>query len=209
MDYVNNNKENFKIKLQSLRNKFGEKYKIRAINKKYLIWAGVIIGALIVILIGLKVMSSSASSSNSQAQVSTLEKTDIKRNFDFPILDDKGKEVGKISYELTSAELDKNILVQGKFATAVKGKLFFVVNIKLTNNQDKGISINTKDYLRLSVNGDTKELLAPSLHNDPVTVQPISIQYSRLGFVVTTEDENFVLQVGEIKGSKQKIEVNF
>ena len=208
---MNEDRVSFQSRIKDIKIKYFDKYKSNILSSKFFIPGVILAIAILIIIIGVKVFASSggAQSSNSQnPQISTLKKTEINRNFDFPILDDKGKEVGKISYEILSAELDKNILVLGKFATAVSGKLFFVVNIKLTNSQNNGISINTKDYLRLSINGDFTELLAPSLHNDPVTVQPISIQNSRLGFIVNENDRGFILQVGEIKGTKQKIKIN-
>ena len=70
------------------------------------------------------------------------------------------------------------------------------------------IKINTKDFIRLSVNNNQNEWLAPDLHNDPVEVQAISTKNTRLGFPVNESDKNLVLQVGEIEGYKQQISLS-
>ena len=98
------------------------------------------------------------------------------------------------------------IYVKGQPAKALAGKYFLIFNIKFINQLDQGIKINARDYLRLSVN-NSKDWLAPNIHNDPVEVQAISTENTRLGFVINTTDKNFTLQVGEIKGKKQTIKI--
>lgn len=115
------------------------------------------------------------------------------------------KEGGEnLIYRVESVEKRNQILVQGKLQTAVAGRLFLILNVKLTNNLDQGIEINTKDYVRLKVNG-SEELLAPDIHNDPVEVQAISTKYTRIGFPIYDTDKQFVLRMGEIKGDKVEI----
>ncbi len=184
------------------------------LSKKYLPAFVLIVIVIIVILIGVKVISGSSSSSDNQnPQNVQIEKplatANINKTFEFPIKNDKGNVVGKLTYVAQTGELDRQVIIQGKVATAITGRMFLVLNLKLVNNQDKGVTINTRDYVRLSVNGDTKEMLAPSIYNDPVSVQPISTQFARLGFAVNTTDKNFMLQVGEIDGKKEMIKLNF
>lgn len=133
----------------------------------------------------------------------------LNKEFTFPVSDSKGSAAtNEISYVIQSAELRKEILLKGQPADAVKGRMFLVLNLKITNNQKHGIQIQTRDFVRLSVNG-TSDLLAPDIHNDPVEVQAISTQYTRLGFVINETDKNMVLQVGAIDGPKQKVPLNF
>lgn len=132
----------------------------------------------------------------------------INRPIDFPIKDSTGKEVTKIHYSIENAELHDQIVVQGQRATSVKGKTFLVINLKLTNDFDKPIQLNTKDYIRLTRN-ESQEQLAADIHNDPVTIQPISTKYTRLGFAINDTDKNLQLHVGEINGAKTTIDIKF
>lgn len=129
---------------------------------------------------------------------------DLRREFTFPIRDQKDVEIGVIKYSIENASLQKEIIVKGQKATAIKGRIFLILSLKLTNQDNKTLVFNSRDYIRLSVNNNG-EWLAPDVHNDPVEVQAISTKLSRVGFPVNETDKNFVLQVGEIKGQKTYI----
>lgn len=133
----------------------------------------------------------------------------VNREFEFPLKNSKGEEVSKIKYTIESVELRKEILLKGKKATAVDGRIFFIVNVKIANEFNQTIEINSKDYLRLVIGNNEKEQLAADIHNDPVKVQPISTKYTRLGFPVNDSDKKFKLKVGEINGTKVDIDVTF
>ena len=151
-----------------------------------------------------------ASRNTPQTRVeSAKEKAAINREFEFPLKNSKGNEVSKIKYTVESVELRKEILLKGKKASAVSGRIFFIANIKIANSFDKTIEINSKDYLRLVVGNNEGELLAADIHNDPVRVQAISTKYTRLGFPVNDSDKAFKLKIGEINGDKVDIEVKF
>lgn len=131
----------------------------------------------------------------------------LNRSFDFPLRDGSGKEVSKLKYEIQSAELRNDIIVKGQRASAVKGRTFLIVNLKITNTFDKSVQLNSKDYIRLIV-GSSSEKLAADIHNDPVDVQAISTKYTRLGFPINDNEKSLILQVGEIEGPKQEIKLN-
>jgi len=133
----------------------------------------------------------------------------IDKFFEFPIKDDRGKEVTKLRYTIESADLRDEIIVKGQRILAVKGKTFLVLTIKIDNSYEKSIDINARDYVRLIVNGNDKELLAADIHNDPVSVQAISTKYTRIGFPVVDTQRKFSIQIGEIKGDKESIALEF
>lgn len=135
----------------------------------------------------------------------------LDRKFVFPLLDEKGKEVGNLDYVIQSAAIQKQIIVQGQRATAVSGRVFLILNLKITNNLKQTIQLNTRDYIRLITATNTKEQLAPDIHNDPVEVQAISTKYTRVGVAIDEVDAKKLVQlkIGEIDGDKQNIDLNF
>lgn len=131
----------------------------------------------------------------------------LNRQFSYPLKGTDGTEVSKFKYEIQNAELRDEIIIKGEKATAVQGRTFLVLNLKITNDYDKSIQINARDYVRLEVN-KSPEKLAPDIHNDPVEIQAISTKFTRLGFPINDTDKNLVLQVGEISGPKDQIQLN-
>lgn len=135
-------------------------------------------------------------------------KIPINKEFNFPIKDDKGKEVGSIKYLIDNAEKRDEILIKGQRATAIAGRTFLILNLKIENKSNQKIQINTRDYVRLSVNNGT-EWLAPDIHNDPVEAQPIATKYTRVGFPISDTDNKLKLQAGEINGNKTVVDLKF
>ncbi len=131
----------------------------------------------------------------------------INKEFQFPLKDEKGQEIAKIKYLLDKAEKRDEILIKGQKATVISGRTFLIINLKITNGTKQKIQMNTRDYIRLTIKDDP-ELLAPDIHNDPVEIQAISTKYTRVGFPISDNDKNLKLQVGEINGDKETINLN-
>lgn len=147
------------------------------------------------------------SSATTSTTVTENKKKPIGSTFKFPIAGTK--PALDIQYTLDSAELTNQIVINGQRAFAVPGRQFLLVNLKLTNSSTQDVTINTRNYVRLTANTTSKEWIAPDIHNDPVVVQAISTKYTRIGFPVNSGDKNFTLQVGDITGSKKDIKVDF
>jgi hypothetical protein len=130
---------------------------------------------------------------------------EVNKEYEIPLKDDKGETVSNVVYVIEKAELRDELIYQGQKATAVEGRTFLLLNLKITNEHSQAININTKDYIRLSVNGNENEWLAPDMHNDPVEVQAISTKYTRLGFPINDSDTDLIIRFGEITGEKEKI----
>ncbi len=131
----------------------------------------------------------------------------INKTYEFPIRDAKGKEVSKIKYTLEKAELRDEIIVKGQKASAIDGRTFLILNLKITNDYDKAIQINARDYIRLTVN-NSPEKLAADIHNDPVEVLAISTKLTRIGFPINDNDKNLTLQIGEVNGKKDTLKLS-
>jgi len=140
-----------------------------------------------------------------------VSKQEINRKFTFPIRDDEGKEVGNFDYIIQNVELRKQIIVKGQRATAVEGRIFLIVNLKITNNLTQEMELPSRGYLRVIVGNNKAELLAADIHSDPVEVLGKSTKYTRLGLAIneTDAEEIIKLQIGEIEGEKQTVELNF
>lgn len=177
------------------------------------------LGVVLLVLIG--VIAFILSSNNNQSPTNVLGANDqrievrqalakqtIDKNFSFPLKDSSGKEVSKVKYKILDAELRDEVIVDGKRATAIKGRMFLIVNLKITNDYGKTIQVNTRDYVRMSVNNNG-ENLAPEIHNDPVEIQANSTKYTRLGFPINDTDKDLKLSVGEIEGKKETVKLNF
>ncbi|OGH47769.1 MAG: hypothetical protein A3A51_05055 [Candidatus Levybacteria bacterium RIFCSPLOWO2_01_FULL_39_10] len=128
--------------------------------------------------------------------------------FEFPIRDNEGNVVADVKYEIERASLQDAFIYQGKLAKSVKGRTFLVFDLKITNPYIRGIEINTIDYIRIRRNNE-KELLAPEIHNDPVAIQANSTKFTRIGVPINETDQNLVIYVGELRGPKKEVKLNF
>lgn len=163
----------------------------------------------VVVFAGKKLFDQRAQPSSSV--LSTVQSTDAKasaaigREFTFPLIKDaRGNVTQDFKYYIDRAETRDEIVLKGQKATAVKGRDFLIITLKIGNGGSKAFKINTKDYIRLSSDGGN-EWLSPSIHNDPVDVQAISTQPTRVGFYVNEGQKEFLLQIGEIEGNKEVI----
>lgn len=146
---------------------------------------------------------------DSRVQVAGARATiPLDQEFSFPVRDSAKKTVTNIKFILENAELRDEIIVQGKRATAVQGRTFLIVTFKITSDFTRSLEINTKNYFRLTVNGNESDLLASEIHNDPVVVQPMSTKYTRIGWPIYDTDRDLILLVGEIEGEKTQVELN-
>lgn len=146
-------------------------------------------------------------SDNKVAVEGPVAQQTLNKTFTFPLRDAAGKKVSDLKYEIQNAELRNEIIVKGQKASAVEGRTFLILNLKITNSYDKSIQLNSKDYVRLTV-GSSPEKLAADIHNDPVDVQAISTKYTRLGFPINDNEKSLTLQVGEISGPKETIKLD-
>ena len=177
-------------------------------NIKYIGVALVIVLAIVFISSRSSGNGQTAGASDSRVQVEDAVATEtLNKISNFPIKNSSGEEVSSIEYEIISAEIRNQLIIEGVKKTTKQGRTFLVLNLKITNSYNKAIDVITRNYIRLSVNGDESEWLAPDIYNDPVTVQAISTKPTRLAFLINDSDESFVLQIGEIDGEKERLEL--
>jgi hypothetical protein len=178
-------------------------------SRTYIIIGTVILFGLLFLARSVYQSGNKVGSNDTRSEISGPKaKMAVNKTFTFPLADDKSKVLTKIKYSIEAAELRDEIVVQGKRATAVKGRTFLVLTIKIINDFDKAININARDYVRLTTSADPKEFMAADIHNDPVVVQPISTKTTRLGFPINDSDRDLRLHVGEIKGNKEIVKLD-
>lgn len=182
-------------------------------NKKVRLGIVAIIGLIVIVNLASRSLTSARNNSGNSGTGANIlgnsqnntRSVDINQSIDIPI-DDSGEK--NVTYSVISAELQNTIVIQGQRATPVEGKQFLILNLKLSNTEPQRVRMDTRDFIRLGVN-QTADRLAPSIHNDPVELQPISDQYTRLGFSVFTTDTSYTLYLGKIDGDKIEIPLNF
>lgn len=150
-----------------------------------------------------QIASSNLSQNSNNRDGEVLARTEINQSIEIPT----GRNDDSINYSVVSAEITKSIIIQGQRASAKEGKQFLILNLKLSNDSERRVKIDARDYVRLSVNGND-DRLAPAIYND-IEVQPISDQFTRIGFSVFETDNNYVLYLGEISEDKIEIPLQF
>ena len=133
----------------------------------------------------------------------------VNKNFTFPGLDDTAKKKGKIDLKITDVEKTDQVIVQDKQYTAKNNKTFLIVNLELKNESTGRLNIFPGDLMRLIVDDADEKKFAPDLHNNYVLVAPISTKIERVGFVIDKSENNLKLQVGELEGDKEILELKF
>ena len=186
--------------------------KIRGIKKSYLYIGGLIALLLVAFVVGRQFSPTSSLGAIStgdgrQEAPSPVATQGLNKEFKFPLMDEEGEELAKITYYLESANLQDSFIYQGSKATAVKGRTFLIFNLKITNPYEKSIEVDSRDYIRVKMNG-SEEQLAPEIHNDPVEIQANSTKYSRIGLPINETDKDIILIVGELNGEKETIKLN-
>lgn len=187
--------------------------KIKSLKKIFLKHFKLIAAVLILLspVFMFAVLRVTAENSNAQAvpNLQANKTYDINKEFIFPLRDSSSIEVGKIKYTIENAQLMDEIIIKGQRATAIEGKTFLIINLKLTNELDQPIKINTRDYIRLIIDKNEQDLIAPDIHNDPVEIQPISTKLTRVGVPLDENFKTIQLKIGEINGEKTTLDINF
>ncbi len=132
----------------------------------------------------------------------------VNKTFSFPVTDSNDNPITNIAYTITSVDKQNQVIIKGQRANAVAGRTFFLVNLKLTNTSSQPIQLNSRDYVRIST-GNGKELYAPEMYNDPIIIQPISTEYTHIGFPIDSTEKNITLHIGQLTGPKTDIPITF
>ncbi len=136
-----------------------------------------------------------------------LATTDLNAHYNFVATDASGNPADQVGFLITKAEKTKQVLIQGRPANAKGDKAFLVLHIEIENASTNKLYLAPVNLLRLV--DDQGKKFAPDIHSDTVEIQPISTKITRVGFVVLADQPHFLIQVGELEGDKQDLEINF
>jgi len=130
--------------------------------------------------------------------------TKIEKSFEFPV-----KKLGSDKFKVSLLKAEKVGLITSKNQPVVakEGKEFLLIYLELENNLVNPLIIDSQNYFRLESEQDKK--LAPDLFNGPIQIAPISTKKDQVGFNINKGKKEFKLQVGEIEGTKEIIEIKF
>src|SRR3989344_7194745 len=163
-----------------------------------------VIIAVLVLFPGVNPNSAVKKVAGSQTDFSPENQVSIGSRFEVPIRKEDGTETpDKLIINLTTADLSKKILIQGKPATSRDTKTFILINFEVENSTSNQLTVRPVDFIRLTDNEN--RTFAPDVHNNDVVVEPISIKKTRVGFVVDENQKEFKFLVGEINGEKKEV----
>ena len=163
------------------------------------------------VLLGLRNVVSRATSpiaGTKAVNSASVVSTPVNREFSFAAYDKSKKLSDPVSYIITEAQLTNQIIIKGQRATAVVGRQFLIINLKLVNDSNKSLFLNTRNYVRVQPQGSSDKL-APEIHNDTVEIQPSSTKITRIGLPVNKEVNEFTIFIGELEGDKEEIAIKF
>jgi len=193
---------------------------INSINKRDLKnkRKGIIIGILVLVIVGGIILKTKSNTSNKNVMSSvanqedstenkSLAEVDLNVGYSFVAKDAQGNSAKEVNFVITKAEKNKEVLIQGKPANAKGDKAFLVLHIEIDNPETKKLYLTPVDLLRLI--GEDEKKFAPDIHSEVVEIQPISTKITRVGFVILADQQSFLLQIGELNGDKQNLEINF
>lgn len=135
--------------------------------------------------------------SNTAEFAKPLAEAKLGQSFSFPNLD----------MTLVSARKVSVVANQGKPIKAGPNEAFLVLTLEFDNQTTYALRVNTQDFFRLQGEADKK--FAPDFYNNTVEVPAISVRKDEVGFRVAADQNQFKLQIGEIKKEKQEVEINF
>lgn len=180
-------------------------------KKKYTIIG--IVAVVVILVIVFLVTRQRTPSLSQQSSTAVLSETtkakavaNINKTFTFSAVN-QAKQKKDVSFTITSVERKDEIKVQGETRKANKNIDFLLVRIEIENTLTERLAIASADLIRLE--DERGKLYSPDYHNGNVILDPISVKKDLISFVVDSRAKNFTLQVGELEGEKEKVEVKF
>ena len=180
-------------------------------KKKYtIIGIAAVVVLLIIVFVASRPRTPNMSQQSSTAVLSETTKAkataNINKSFTFSAVN-QAKQKQPVNFTITTVERKDEIKVQGEARRANKDVDFLLVRIEIENDKTERLAIAPADLIRLE--DERGKLFSPDYHNGNVILDPISVKKDVISFVVNKSSKSFSLQVGELEGEKEKVEVKF
>ncbi|KKP85282.1 MAG: hypothetical protein UR87_C0056G0007 [candidate division CPR3 bacterium GW2011_GWE2_35_7] len=145
------------------------------------------------------------SASSQSSKIS--RKIDIYKTYTYNLKTKEGNDAGQLVLNVTNAEKTDIVMVKGEAIKAPTGKIFLAINIEWDNKSSQSLNVDTINYFRYLSPED--KLYAPAFYNENVSVSPISVRNDKLAFVVLENQKDIKIQIGELRGTKEIVELKF
>lgn len=171
---------------------------------------------ILILIISVVIFWSFRSRFNSQKEESSLSlkekaasvtaEMEIGRSFDLNAKDLNNKDA-KVGFTLVEVKKVKQVSTQNKPLESLPGEEFLVLSLEFANDKNFSLKANSQDLIRL-VKEENKRY-APDFFNGWIEIPAFSVKKDELAFVVSEDQKEFKLQVGNIEGEKTEIEIKF
>lgn len=133
----------------------------------------------------------------------------LNRKWEFSALDRNGLslEKQKITFSLVSVQKTNQIYVKNKPVRTTPENAFLVLSLELKNDTDKRVYFYSSDLVRLLTKDEKK--FEADFKNPKLEIAPFSTKKDKLVFLVSAKEDNFQIQIGEITGNKETINLKF
>lgn len=136
------------------------------------------------------------------------EKTvSLEKKWNFNAFDRSGKTLKTtVSLSLVSSQKTNQIFVRNKPVRTTPDKAFLVLNLELENKNPERLYFYTSDYVRFVAEG---KKLEADFKNPRLEIAPLSTKKDKLAFLVENKENRFQIQIGELAGLPETIEISF
>jgi len=146
--------------------------------------------------------------SSKQKQFTPSQKTvSLERKWNFIAFDRSGKTLKTtVLLSIVSVEKTNQIFVRNKPVRTTPDKSFLVLNLELENKNPERLYFYTSDYVRFVAEG---KKLEADFKNPRLEIAPFSTKKDKLAFLIENKENKFQIQIGEVVGLLETIEISF
>jgi len=142
----------------------------------------------------------------SSALASTISRHQVEETFELSGVHPQTRESvrGKVHMTVKEVRKSPSISVQGEPVDLGPNQAFLTIDLELENKNTQQLGFFARDYFRLIKNGKP---LAPQFYNEGVNLAPVAVRTDRVAFLITKDDTEFNLQIGDLSAPSETLEI--